>query len=328
MYWARWSEGGVRRRVALGTRELAEAEQKFEALVQRAERAPAAGSVADVLARWLAYQSARRKPRSMTTYRTVARRFSGMWGSLQAVARADVERAQESMLLAKLEPRTVNQQITFALAALRWGAERDLCSPPPKWRKLGVNRGSPRKYLSAPELARLFDTLRSPRFRRLEPAVMLAVYSGLRVGEIAALRWENVDLENGWLHVRARRDWQPKSAASVRSVPLPDPLQQFLAERRRADDRSEWVCTRRGGLKWDDRWLGECARSLFQRAGLRDGHHTMHRLRGTFATEVLKTSGDLRSLMAMLGHGSLAVTSVYLAEVDDHKRSAVAGLRF
>jgi integrase/recombinase XerC len=64
------------------------------------------------------------------------------------------------------------------------------------------------------------------------------------------------------------------------------------------------------------------------RAGDCEGPHTLHRLRGTFATEVLKASGDLRSLQAMLGHSNLAVTSMYLSEVDEHKRTAVRGLRF
>ena len=48
--------------------------------------------------------------------------------------------------------------------------------------------------------------------------------------------------------------------------------------------------------------------------------------RATVAPEVLRTSGDLRSLQAMLGHGNLAVTSIYLSEVDEHKRAAVRGL--
>jgi hypothetical protein len=56
--------------------------------------------------------------------------------------------------------------------------------------------------------------------------------------------------------------------------------------------------------------------------------HERDLMRGTFAMEVFKSSGDLRSLQAMLGHANLSVTSVYLSEADEHKRSAVRGLRF
>ncbi len=85
-----------------------------------------------------------------------------------------------------------------------------------------------------------------------------------------------------------------------------------------------WVAPFRPDAQWNRRHLGINIRRLFKAAEIDDGGpHTLHRLRGTFATEVLRTSGDLRSLQAMLGHGNLAVTSIYLSEVDEHKRSAV-----
>jgi integrase len=49
--------------------------------------------------------------------------------------------------------------------------------------------------------------------------IMLA-FTGMRVGEAAALRPADVDLENGWVHVRRRADWGPKTEGSERSIPI------------------------------------------------------------------------------------------------------------
>lgn len=183
---------------------------------------------------------------------------------------------------------------------------------------------SPRKYLTGSELTSLFKQLGEPRFQRLRPVVMLAAYAGLRMSEIISLRWLDVDLEQGWIHIRARKGWSPKTTASERSIPITERLEAFLSEPPLCQ---RWVAPRAPGAEWNRRHLGVNVRRLFEAAGVDDeGPHTLHRLRGSFATEVLRSSGDLRSLQAMLGHGNLSVTSVYLAEVDEHKRAAVRGL--
>jgi integrase len=76
--------------------------------------------------------------------------------------------------------------------------------------------------LTATEMGRLFAKLDDARFTRLRPVVMLAAYAGLRVGEIIALRWQDVDLDDAWIHggtgrrrrlhrreaFRSRKTWQ------------------------------------------------------------------------------------------------------------------------
>src|SRR5262249_53078597 len=208
--------------------------------------------------------------------------------------------------------------------------EREMpgCVPPPKCRQLQAKRTS-QKYLTPAEMGKLFARLAEPRFARLRPAVMLAAYAGLRMGEIRWLRWEDVDLDEGWLHVRPHGSWIPKTPTSTRSIPINEDLARYLAGLATGEPSPRWVTTRGRGLQWTKSTLGRSFQKLFEAAGVRgEAFHTSHRLRGTFATEVLKSSGDLRSLQAMLGHANLSVTSVYLSEVDEHKRSAVRGLRF
>ncbi len=77
-------------------------------------------------------------------------------------------------------------------------------------------------------MAKLFRALKKPTFARLTPVVMLAAYAGLRRSEIIRLEWSDVNLDEGWLHVRAKRGWSPKTNASERSVPLTEELLGYL----------------------------------------------------------------------------------------------------
>ena len=182
------------------------------------------------------------------------------------------------------------------------------------------------KYLSAPEIERLLKKVKEPRFKRLEPAITLALYAGLRQGEIVWLTWDDVDLDEGWLHVQAKQGWSPKSASSERSIPLTDELARYLARFPRVN---RWVAPQNARTKWDPRNLGLQVRRLFSAAKVNDGgRHKLHRLRGTFATLVLRGGGDLESLREILGHSALSVTAGYLTATSESKRRAVQGVRF
>ncbi len=156
---------------------------------------------------------------------------------------------------------------------------------------------------------------------------MLALYSGLQQQEIAWLGWEVVDLEEGWLHVRSKKGWSPKSITSERSIPIAKELADYLTNTPRTCRR--WVAAQSPNKQWCRRWLGAETRRLFQTAGVDDdGPHTLHRLRGTFATTVLRGGGDLESLREVLGHSVLSVTAGYLSATSESKRRAVGGLSF
>ena len=68
--------------------------------------------------------------------------------------------------------------------------------------------------------------------------------------------------------------------------------------------------------------------TLWRPCGAHADSHSLHRLRGTFATMVLRGEGDLESLREVLGHSVLSVTAGYLAATSESKRRAVQGLRF
>ncbi len=344
VYWARWSEEGQRRRRSLETSNLTEAQRRYRTLQGRPRIARSAQPgtqlrtktrprrairMRQVLSEWLKYQTPRAKPQSVKVYNIVRKRFTLVWGNLrpEEITTQLIEEYQERALRVGLHPRTINYQIGFALSAVRWAHERGLIdAPPPKWKRLKLRGDRMQKYLSAPEIERLLKKVEEPRFKRLEPAIMLALYAGLRQGEIVWLTWDDVDLDEGWLHVQAKRGWSPKSASSERSIPLTDELARYLARFPRVN---RWVAPQNARTKWDPRNLGLQVRRLFSAAKVNDGgRHKLHRLRGTFATLVLRGGGDLESLREILGHSALSVTAGYLTATSESKRRAVHGVRF
>lgn len=138
-------------------------------------------------------------------------------------------------------------------------------------------------------------------------ALGLCITMGLRRGEACGLRWRDLDLAEGVAHIRNQRirlasgaiiDALPKSATSIRDIPIPAPL---LAQLRKARPRCEYI----DGITPSG--LDQAHRVLVSRLGLR--HISLHGLRHSMATCSLRHGGDMRSLQSVLGHSSYATTA-------------------
>lgn len=176
--------------------------------------------------------------------------------------------------------------------------------------------------LSLPEARAIERAVAGDRF---EPLYLLALYMGLRSGEALGLRWEAVDLEARTLHVarqlqRRKGRWEespPKSAAGVRELAMPAPVADSLrrhrerqAFERRAAAAWPWgdlVFTHPDGRPvYPDTVLIRLA-ELLRAANLE--RRTYHQLRHAAASLLFATGADLKTVQAVLGHASLAITA-------------------
>ncbi|MCC8023544.1 MAG: site-specific integrase [Clostridiales bacterium] len=172
--------------------------------------------------------------------------------------------------------------------------------------------------------------------------VLLAMYTGLRVGELCALRWSDVDLEHAVLRISQTRqrikDPSPgagaktvlvtgsaKSRRSVRTIPLPACMAALLrAHRKTAPLCCESVFSYRG-RPLEPRLLQYRFKALLKRAGLRDIN--FHALRHTFATRCMELCFDVKTLSELLGHASAKMTlDRYGHSQLEHKRRAMRNL--
>jgi integrase len=151
----------------------------------------------EILKLWLKHQTPRCKPHSIRMYKTACKRLTISFGDLrpEEINTLLIEKFQDKLLMVGLSPRTINFQVGIALSAIRWAHDRELIEHgPPKSKPLKVRVNHSRKSLTASELKKLMAKLREPRWERLTPFVMIALYAGLRQQEIAWLTWEDVDL--------------------------------------------------------------------------------------------------------------------------------------
>ncbi len=140
--------------------------------------------------------------------------------------------------------------------------------------------------------------------------------SGLRVGELVALNWRDVDLGARMLRVVGKGDRE-------RMTPFGGPAEQALRRwldvwedvfRRRGgneDERLEPVFLNRYGGRLSARSVRRVIDRCVEETAQAAGAHP-HALRHSFATHLLESGADLRSIQELLGHASLSTTQRYM----------------
>jgi len=228
---------------------------------------------------------------------------------------------------------------SVATAALKAGAmERDVCDgielPKLKHRKVNALSRAQQKAVEDAAMA----AIRESDFRcGLE--VMIALYTGMRVGEICALRWEDVDLDGGVIHVNHTlqrlslhgHDAQegsktavvidaPKSESSARAIPVNALLTKLLLEKRQRA-QGEFVVSG-GQTHTEPRVLQYRFERLLERAQL--PHTGFHAMRHSFATRCVECNVDIATISALLGHASVKQTAdTYIDSLWEQRSAAV-----
>jgi integrase len=174
----------------------------------------------------------------------------------------------------------------------------------------------------------------------IKTGIILCLYTGLRIGELCALRWKEIDLSNKVLHVKYTmlriQDYSegrktktklirtsPKSKSSIRSIPLPnftvellEPLQTTSEAYFLSGDKDRHIEPRNLQLQFK-KYLKECE--------IRDV--SFHCLRHTFSTIGLRSGMDTKTLSELLGHSNVSITlSNYVHSSMDYKREIMNNL--
>lgn len=145
----------------------------------------------------------------------------------------------------------------------------------------------------------------------------LALYTGMRRGELWSLKWADVDLDGGQLTVRGktgRRHVVANAAAvlALRSLQGVSGDGTFVVQ-----ERNESPEARRDLRTWLERAV--------KRAGIRDFHY--HDIRHTFASRLVMKGVDIRTVQELMGHKSIVQTMKYSHLSSDHRQKAAAKLK-
>lgn len=161
------------------------------------------------------------------------------------------------------------------------------------------------------------------RYLTLHPSrsslgIALALNTGIRIGELCALRWGDIDLEKRILSVSktilriqapdgAKKTklivTEPKSESSVRQIPIPDCLMEMLSRFRTSADAYVLSGTNK---PVEPRTMQNHFARILQEAKLPQIH--FHALRHMFATKCVQLGFDIKALSELLGHSSVEIT--------------------
>jgi integrase len=140
-----------------------------------------------------------------------------------------------------------------------------------------------------------------------------ALYAGLRRGELAALRWLDVDFERGL--IRVERSWdpkagpvEPKSRSGRRRVPMARPLKAHLAAHRllAPGPPEQLVFGRTGERAMHSDWITRRAQNVWRDAGLEP--IGLHECRHTYAAFMIAAGVNAKALSTYIGHSSIMIT--------------------
>ena len=354
-WYGRWHNGSSRPNRKIGqvrtrggedglTRR--EAEKKLRRMIESEQPKPhgAEITVADAGERLLRHLEAKgRKPTTLSTYDSTLRTHlqPPPLGELllHKTRPEDVENLLASMRRDEKKPKTIanafkllNQIFVFGRRK-RWCPENpcELVDPPV------VEPSTDIRFLDQAELSALLGAVdpEAEPFGSTDRAIfMSAAMTGLRQGELLALRWRDVDWEASKIRVRrnyVRGHWlTPKSRHGSRAVPLADQLagelnRHFKRSAHQAGDDLVFANPKTGGVL-EYSALGRRFKKTLARAGVRPVR--FHDLRHTFGTRMAAENVVPRTLQEWMGHGDLKTTMIYLDYAPREDESQVVGDAF
>jgi integrase/recombinase XerC len=254
-------------------------------------------------------------PRTQAAYRRDLERFSAELAALQIthpnrVGEHDVRRFMARLHRQGLGARSIQRLLSAVRSFYRWLMREGLADhdPAAAVRAPKVRRKLP-GTLDTDAVARLLDIRDDNPLAIRDKAIMELFYSsGLRLSELAALRWDQVDLASGLVTVRGKGN-------KTRMVPLGSYAAAALVEWRKVRGRfagfevpAVFVSSRGGPIA--PRTIQARIRHWARRQGLPQKVYP-HLLRHSFASHLLESSGDLRAVQELLGHADISTTQVY-----------------
>ena len=167
---------------------------------------------------------------------------------------------------------------------------------------------------------------------------ILVLYTGLRLGEVTALTWNDINLRNGIMTINKTKYkttdkngfWYyvtdtPKTEKSIREIPLPPFLKEKLREMKK-ERKSKYVICRNDGSELTDKVIVWRLARILKKIRVR--RLNFHCLRHTFATRALENKMDIKTLSEILGHSDITTTlNIYTHSLMNHKKQAMRKIK-
>ena len=273
-----------------------------------------AETVGELMSEWLDSSQNRLKISSYRKYQTIVRNhISERLGKLplKCVTAQIIAQFSDSLLAKRLSMETVNQILMVLGMGFKYARERYQVTLP-EIRFLKTSKSSMRVFSPMEQqvlVKKLLDQNDIYSF-----GILLTLYTGLRIGEVCALRWEDVSANT--IHIqrtmqRLKGDsgkteiviLSPKTSSSDRVIPIPKALLPIIEQHRKSGG---YVLLQDNGNIVEPRLLQRKFAKLVAACGFEKAN--FHALRHTFATRCIEAGVDVKTLSELLGHADVKTT--------------------
>lgn len=263
------------------------------------------------------------------------------FGESENITEEDLQKYVNDKISGGLGIRPVRDTISVIKMLLRFGAKKKWCEPPVDWKMIYPSRTMDSKRVetwSPAHQKKMIEYLKENfSFRNL--GLLIVMETGMRIGEISGLQWGDIDIQNKTLHVQRTvervvvfdglngkkgtkvRMGSTKTINSNREIPLSKDILMFVRPLSK-------ICVPNYYVVSNDASPAEprLIRNYFNRLckELKLPRIKFHGLRHTFATSLIASKCDIKTVSSILGHANVSITlDLYVHPNNEQKISAI-----
>lgn len=259
------------------------------------------------------------------------------FGNLTAITEKDVQDFVLQKLNGGLSQKTIKDMLIVLRMILKFGAKKNYCVYAPIDVIFPTDRE--RQELEVLSIANQKKIMRFVEenftFRNL--GIFICLSTGIRIGEICALTWDDIDTENGVIHIRKtiQRIYvkengikktellidTPKTATSMRDIPMIKDLYEILKPLKKVVNNDYFVLTNEA-TPTEPRTYRNYYKKLLDKLGIPP--IKFHGLRHSFATRCIESKCDYKTVSVILGHSNISTTlNLYVHPNYEQKKKCI-----
>ncbi len=307
-------------------------------------------TIKELLFMWLDnYEKERVKPRTYSRYQSIIElHLVPEFGDIsienlkrRAIQEFLTKKKKEGNLLSgkELSSASTNLMLTVLSMAFEHAIDMEICEDNPCVRLKRIPEDSKKiEAFTRDEQKKIETYIQDSDDRRLF-GILLGFYSGMRIGELIALEWSDVDFDKGIIHVNKTvyRDksktgkWEvcidkPKTKSSERIIPLPACIVDMMRDYS-LTTKSNYVVENKKGERMSIRSYQYIFEKLTEKVGVRKLN--FHAIRHSFATRAIECGMDIKTLSEIMGHKNASITlNRYAHSMLDTKIAMMNKLQF
>ena len=231
-----------------------------------------------------------------------------------------------------LKPKTIRGIITVLKSILRFYEDKYDCTLKIRCKKLPKINKTKVIIFNKNETVKLKNYCAQNSEELLNIGILISLYTGMRIGEICALKWKDVNLSEKIIYVKKTAERidncvlketkiiidSPKTENSIRNIPIPSKLYKILKTLKNKYNNDCYVLSGTNKII-EPRMYQKFFKKVLKKNNIKQ--RKFHSLRHTFATNCIEVGMDVKSLSELLGHSSVNTTlNVYVHSTDSLKK--------